>query len=122
MLAAILTALRNNSNAKQSSAQTIVLWGTELLTDTLEQLSIDVVGERSQFVLHLALTYKMVVCAVIASMVAGRMAHIPRKPVLIGTDVIRRLSALCLPLVSEAWQIYVQILVSQSPSPRHSRR
>lgn len=52
----------------------------------------------------------------VAPLVNALVSHIPRKPVLVGANIIRGLVALCLPFASEAWQIYVLIFVLQSAS------
>jgi MFS family permease len=51
--------------------------------------------------------------APIASAFAERL---PRKQVLVGLDVIRALTALCLPFVTQIWQIYILIFILQSAS------
>ncbi|WP_204321235.1 MFS transporter, partial [Proteus mirabilis] len=42
--------------------------------------------------------------------------RLPRKKVLVGLDVIRALTALCLPFVTQIWQIYILIFILQSAS------
>jgi MFS family permease len=51
--------------------------------------------------------------APIASAFAERL---PRKQVLVGLDIIRALTALCLPFVTQIWQIYILIFILQSAS------
>jgi MFS family permease len=49
----------------------------------------------------------------VASAFAERL---PRKKVLVTLDIIRALTALCLPFVTQVWQIYILIFVLQSAS------
>ncbi|MFH3733594.1 MFS transporter, partial [Acinetobacter baumannii] len=42
--------------------------------------------------------------------------RLPRKQVLVGLDVIRAVTALCLPFVTQIWQIYILIFILQSAS------
>ncbi|MGO2595319.1 MAG: MFS transporter [Glutamicibacter arilaitensis] len=112
----MLSVLGNQSYARLFSAQMIALLGTGLLTVALGLLAFDIAGSDAGLVLGLALTIKMVAYVAVAPLVNALVSHIPRKPVLIGSDIVRGLIALCLPLVSEAWQIYVLIFILQSAS------
>jgi len=62
------------------------------------------------------MTIKMAAYVLVTPLISAIAAHIPRKPLLIGSDAIRAVVAVCLPFVSEAWQIYVLIFVLQSAS------
>ena len=112
----MLAVLRNRSYAKLFSAQIIALLGTGLLTIALGLLAFDIAGADAGLVLGLAMTIKMVAYVAVAPLINALVAHIPRKPLLIASDVIRALVALCLPFVSESWQIYVLIFILQSAS------
>lgn len=112
----MLAVLRHPAYAKLFSAQIIALVGTGLLTVALGLLAFDVAGSDAGVVLGLAMTIKMVAYVAVAPLISALVAHIPRKPLLIGADVVRALVAVCLPFVSEAWQIYVLIFVLQSAS------
>ena len=112
----MLSVLGNQSYARLFSAQMIALLGTGLLTVALGLLAFDIAGSDAGLVLGLAMTIKMVAYVAVAPLVNALVSHIPRKPVLIGSDIVRGLIALCLPLVSEAWQIYILIFILQSAS------
>lgn len=112
----MLSVLRDQAYAKLFGAQMIALLGTGLLTVALGLLAFDIAGNDAGLVLGLALTVKMVAYVAVAPLVNALVSHIPRKPVLVGSNVIRGLVALCLPFASEAWQIYVLIFVLQSAS------
>ncbi|WP_082917280.1 MFS transporter, partial [Roseovarius indicus] len=112
----MLGLFANRTYAALFSAQVIALLGTGLMTVALGLLAYDLAGADAGLVLGIALTIKMV-CYVVLSPVAQAVAQkLPRKPVLVGADLVRVGVALCLPFVSEVWQIYGLIFVLQSAS------
>src|SRR6056297_2865253 len=103
----MLSVLRHPVYARLFAAQVIALLGTGLLTVALGLLAYDLAGQRAGLVLGTAFTIKMV-CYVGLSPVAQAIAQrLPRKPVLVAADLLRVGVALCLPFVSEVWQIYL---------------
>jgi MFS family permease len=57
------------------------------------------------------------VAYVIIAPIAGAFAdRVPRRALLVGLDLIRLLVALALPFVTQAWQVYVLILLLQAAS------
>ncbi|MEM9247732.1 MAG: MFS transporter [Pseudomonadota bacterium] len=112
----MLSPLLNPSYARLFSAQVIALLGTGLTTVALALLAFDLAGERAGEVLGLALAIKMVAYVTLAP-VAGAIAQLlPRKPFLIALDVARAAFVLCLPFVTEVWQIFVLIFLMQACS------
>jgi Na+/melibiose symporter-like transporter len=112
----LLSILGNREYRRLFSAQVIALLGTGVLTVALGLLAFDLAGADAGAVLGTALTIKMVAYVTVAPIVAAAVDRVPRKAVLIGADVVRGLMALCLPFVTETWQIYVIIFVLQSAS------
>ena len=112
----MLEILRNGSYAKLFSAQVVALLGTGLLTIALGLLAFDIAGGDAGIVLGTALTIKMLAYVGVAPVVAALTGHLPRKLVLISADILRAVVAISLPLVTEAWQIYVLIFVLQAAS------
>lgn len=112
----MLAVLKNSSYAKLFSAQIVALLGTGLLTIALGLLAFDVAGGDAGVIMGVAMTVKMVAYVAVAPLISAWLAHVPRKPLLIGADILRAVVALALPFVSEAWQIYVLIFVLQSAS------
>jgi H+ antiporter protein len=97
-------------------AQIVALLGTGLATIALGLLAYDLSGERAGLVLGTIFTIKMVAYVGIAP-VAGAFANRwPRRKMLVSLDLIRAAVALCLPFVSEVWQVYILIFVLQSAS------
>ncbi|WP_397542859.1 MFS transporter [Roseovarius salis] len=112
----MVSLFANRTYAALFSAQVIALLGTGLLTVALGLLAYDLAGQRAGLVLGTAFTIKMV-CYVGLSPVAQAIAQrLPRKPVLVAADLLRVGVALCLPFVSEVWQVYLLVFVLQSAS------
>ncbi|MFH4180461.1 MFS transporter, partial [Acinetobacter baumannii] len=62
------------------------------------------------------LAIKMIAYIGVAPIASAFAERLPRKKVLVGLDVIRALTALCLPFVTQIWQIYILIFILQSAS------
>jgi len=112
----MIAVLRNPTYAKLFSAQIIALLGTGLLTIALGLLAFEIAGGDAGIVMGVAMTIKMVAYVVVSPIMTALVSHLPRKPVLIGADLIRAAVAVSLPFVTEAWQIYVLIFLLQSAS------
>ena len=112
----MLTVLRNRTYRTLFSAQVIALLGTGLLTVALGLLAFDVSPDSAGAVMGLAMAVKMVAYVGVAPVMSAVVARVPRKSLLITADLVRAGVALCLPFVSEAWQIYALIFLLQSAS------
>lgn len=112
----MIAVLRNPSYAKLFGAQVIALLGTGLLTVALGLLAFEIAGGDAGAVLGIAMTIKMVAYVAVSPVTIALTARIPRKPLLIGADLIRAGVAVSLPFVTEAWQIYALIFLLQSAS------
>lgn len=112
----MLAVLRNATYAKLFSAQIIALLGTGLLTVALGLLAFEIAGGDAGIVMGVAMTIKMVAYVAVAPVATALLARLPRRPVLIGADLVRAGVAVSLPFVTEAWQIYILIFLLQSAS------
>jgi MFS family permease len=112
----MLSVLRNVTYRRLFAAQIVALIGTGLLTVALGLLAFDLAGQNAGAVLGTALTIKMLAYVGLAPVINALVARLPKKPVLIGADLIRAAMALCLPFISDIWQIYVVIFLLQSAS------
>jgi len=112
----MLAVLRNPTYAKLFSAQIIALLGTGLLTVALGLLAFEIAGGDAGIVMGVAMSIKMVAYVAVAPVMTALLARLPRKPVLIGADIVRAAVAVSLPFVTEAWQIYILIFLLQSAS------
>lgn len=98
------------------SAQVIALVGTGLLTVALGLLAFDLAGADAGVVLGNALAIKMIAYIGVAPVVGAYASRLPRKAFLVAMDLVRCAVALCLPFVTQVWQIYVLIFILQSAS------
>lgn len=112
----MLDILRNGTYRHLFAAQVIALVGTGLATVALGLLAYELAGADAGAVLGTALAIKMIAYVGIAP-VAGALAEVlPRRPMLVALDLVRAAVALCLPFVTEVWQVYGLIFVLQSAS------
>lgn len=112
----MLTVLGNPVYRRLFTAQVVALLGTGVLTVALGLLAFDLAGARAGAVLGTALTIKMIAYVGVAPVVNAVAARLPVKPVLVGADVVRAAMALCLPLITEVWQVYAVVFVLQAAS------
>jgi MFS family permease len=112
----MLDVLANRLYRRLFSAQIVALLGTGILTVALGLLAYDLAGEKAGAVLGTALAIKMIAYVGLAPVASAVTAHWPRKQVLVGMDLLRAAVALCLPIVTQVWQIYVMIFLLQAAS------
>lgn len=97
-------------------AQIVALLGTGLATVALGLLAYDLAGDGAAMVLGTVFTIKMVAYVGIAPVAGAFADRINRRVLLVALDLVRGAAALCLPFVTEVWQVYVLIFVLQSAS------
>ena len=112
----MLTVLGNVTYRRLFAAQIVALVGTGLLTVALGLLAYDLAGSNAGAVLGTALTIKMLAYVGLAPVINALAARWPKKHVLIGADLIRAAMALCLPFITDVWQIYIVIFLLQGAS------
>ena len=112
----MLRILKHPVFARLFTAQVVALLGTGLLTVALALLAYVLAGDRAGTVLGTALTLKMVAYVGLSPVLAAALAHVPRKVVLVGADLIRAGVALALPFIDSVWQIYALIFLLQTAS------
>jgi MFS family permease len=112
----MLAVLGNVTYRRLFAAQIVALIGTGLLTVALGLLAYDLAGHNAGAVLGTALMIKMLAYVGLAPVINALVTRWPKKRVLIGADLIRAAMALCLPFISDVWQIYVVIFLLQSAS------
>ncbi|WP_280436890.1 MFS transporter [Nocardia carnea] len=98
------------------TAQISALFGTGLTTVALGLLAYELAGADAAAVLGLALTIKMVVYVTVAPVVGAYADRIPRRPFLVGLNIVRAGVVSALPFVDQIWHIYVLIAVLQTAS------
>lgn len=112
----MLTVLRHPTFRALFAAQIVALVGTGLLTVALGLLAYDLAGNNAGAVLGTALAIKMIAYVAVAPVISAITDRVPRKVLLVCADVVRAGVALMLPMVDQAWQIYVLIFVLQAAS------
>ena len=97
-------------------AQVVALLGTGLLTVALGLLAYRLAGAEAGLVLGTALAIKMIAYVVVAPVAGAFAARLPRRAFMIATDLVRAAVALCLPFVTQIWEIYLLVFVLQAAS------
>lgn len=98
------------------AAQVVALLGTGLATVALGLLAFDLAGKNAAMVLGTVFTIKMVAYVGIAPIAGAFANRVNRRAFLVALDVVRAVAALCLPFVTEVWQVYLLIFLLQSAS------
>lgn len=98
------------------AAQVVALLGTGLATVALGLLAYDLAGENAAMVLGTVFAIKMVAYVGVAPVAAAFADKVNRRAFMVVLDLVRAAVALCLPFVTEIWQVYVLIFVLQSAS------
>ncbi|MET9433267.1 MFS transporter [Streptomyces sp. NPDC006551] len=110
------TVLRHRTYRRLLTAQVVALAGTGLATVALSLLAHDLAGADASAVLGTALALKMTAYVGIAPVIGALADRVPRRALLVSTDLIRAAAALTLPFVTQVWQIYALILLLQAAS------
>ncbi|WP_375691879.1 MFS transporter [Pseudooceanicola sp. LIPI14-2-Ac024] len=108
--------LRNRTFRHLFLAQIVALLGTGLATVALGLLAYDLAGGGAGTVLGTIFAIKMVAYVGIAPVAGAFADRLPRRAMLVALDLVRAGTALCLPFVTEVWQVYVLIFLLQSAS------
>lgn len=112
----MLRALSSSTFRRLYLAQIVALLGTGLSTVALGLLAFDLAGAHAGQVLGTALAIKMVAYVFVAPIATALVARLPRKAVLVASDVVRLIVAACLPLVTDVWQVYLLVFLLQAAS------
>ena len=112
----MLSPLADRTYRRLFAAQVIALAGTGLSTVALALLAYELAGGAAGTVLDTALALKMVAYVGIAPVVGGFAHRLPRRGLLIGLDILRAGCVVCLPFVTEVWQIYLLIFLLNAGS------
>lgn len=101
----------NRNYLRLLSAQIISLVGTGMSSICLALLAYDLAGKEAGMVLSIAFALKMLAYIGLAP-VFGAIAHrLPKRQTLVALDLVRALMFVCLPFVTEVWEVYVLMFV-----------
>ena len=112
----MLEVLADRTYRHLFAAQVVALLGTGLATVALGLLAYDLAGDGAAMVLGTVFTIKMVAYVGIAPIAGAFANRVNRRAFLVALDLVRAGAALCLPFVTEVWQVYVLIFLLQSAS------
>lgn len=112
----MIRVLRNRTYRHLFLAQVVALLGTGLLTVALSLLAYDLAGSHAGAVVGTALAIKMIAYVGVAPVIATVAERLPRKTLMVGSDLLRASIALMLPFVDHVWQIYLLIFLLQAAS------
>ena len=112
----MLEVLADRTYRHLFAAQVVALLGTGLATVALGLMAYDLAGDSAAMVLGTVFTIKMVAYVGIAPIAGAFANRVNRRAFLVALDLVRAGMALCLPFVTEVWQVYVLIFLLQSAS------
>ena len=112
----MLEILRDRTYRHLFAAQVVALLGTGLATVALGLLAYDLAGDNAAMVLGTVFFIKMVAYVGIAPVAGAFADRVNRRAFLVALDLVRAGVALCLPFVTEVWQVYVLIFLLQAAS------
>ncbi|MFN4002545.1 MFS transporter [Microcella sp.] len=112
----MLSVLRDRRFAALFASQVASLLGTGILTVAIALLAARIAGDDAGVVLSIALTIRIATYVVVSPIATALLAGRSTRGVLVAADAARIGIALSLVLVTEAWQLYVAILLLQSAS------
>jgi len=107
----MMSPFQDQTYRRLFTAQVVALAGTGLSTVALALLAYDLAGGDAGIVLGTALALKMVAYVSIAPIVGGFAHRLSRRQFLIGFDVARAGIVVCLPFVTEVWQVYLLVFL-----------
>ena len=107
----MVSPLADRTYRRLFTAQVVALLGTGLSTIALSLLAYRLAGGNAGAVLGTALALKMVAYVGVAPIVGAFADRLPRRTLLISLDLARAGFVLCLPFVTEIWQVYVLIFL-----------
>lgn len=112
----MLSVLRDRRFAALFASQVASLLGTGILTVAIALLAARIAGDDAGVVLSIALTIRIATYVVVSPIATALLAGRSSRAVLVGADAARIVIALSLVLVTEAWHLYVAILLLQTAS------
>ena len=101
------TIWQNTSYLKLFIAQVISLIGTGVSTICLGLLAWDLSKQDASIVLGTAFALKMLVYVGLSPFLGQVLERFDRKKTLVTLDCLRGAMMLCLPFVTQVWQVYV---------------
>ncbi len=102
---------QNRDYLRLLSAQIISLVGTGMSSICLALLAYDLAEQDASMVLSIAFALKMLAYIGVAPLF-GSIAHrLPKRITLVALDLVRALVFVCLPFVTQVWEVYLLMFV-----------
>lgn len=98
------------------AAQVVALVGTGIATVALGLMAYELAGPDAGLVLGGVFAVKMIAYVLLAPVASAALARVPRRTVMIGSDLARLVVALALPFVGAVWQVFVLVFLLQAAS------
>lgn len=112
----MIRILANRTYRHLFAAQVAALVGTGLATVALGLLAFDLANASAGQVLGTALAIRMIANVVLAPIASAIAERLPRRAMLVSLDLLRAGIVICLPFVTQVWEIYVLIFALQAAS------
>jgi len=112
----MLAVLRHRRFAALFASQVASLVGTGVLTVALALVAVRIAGDDAGLIIGIALTIRIAAYVVVSPIASALIAGRSSRAVMIGADAARILVAVTLVFATEAWHLYVAILLLQSAS------
>lgn len=112
----MLAVLRHRRFAALFASQVASLVGTGVLTVALALVAVRIAGDDAGLIIGIALTIRIAAYVVVSPIASALVAGRSSRAVMIGADAARILVAVALVFATEAWHLYVAILLLQSAS------
>lgn len=112
----MLAVLRHRRFAALFASQIASLVGTGVLTVALALLAVRIAGDAAGQIIGIALTIRIAAYVVVSPLASALLAGRSSRLVMISADLARVVIAAGLVFATEAWHIYLAILLLQSAS------
>lgn len=112
----MLRVLRHRRFAALFASQVASLVGTGVLTVALALVAVRLAGEDAAQIIGIALTIRIAAYVVVSPIASALIAGRSSRAVLVSADAVRVVIAIGLVLSTEAWHLYLAILLLQSAS------
>lgn len=98
---------KNKNYVRLLSAQVISLIGSGISSVCLALFAYQLAGKNASMVLSIAFALKMLAYIGLAPLFGAMASRLPKQKVMFFLDIIRALLFVCLPFVTQVWQVYV---------------
>lgn len=102
---------KNRNYLRLLTAQIISLVGTGMSSICLALLAYDLAEHDASMVLSIAFALKMLAYIGVAPLFSSLVHRLPKRITLVALDLVRALVFVCLPFVTQVWEVYLLMFV-----------